>query len=51
MEQGKSESISLDPNLRYLEENMLDAWRRDGTNPSLAQMLKQMHARLRNAAG
>jgi uncharacterized protein len=40
VEQG-NRSISLDPNLRYLEENMLDAWK-NGTNPSLAQMLKQM---------
>lgn len=33
--------ISLNPNLHYLEENMLGAWA-DGSNPSLATMLKQM---------
>lgn len=33
--------ISLNPNLSYLEENMLWAWS-EGENPSLAAMLKRM---------
>ena len=33
--------ISLNPNLHYLEENILAAWT-DGSNPSLAGMLAQM---------
>jgi uncharacterized protein len=33
--------ISLNPNLRYLEENMIAAWSQ-GSNPSLAGMLAQM---------
>jgi uncharacterized protein len=35
--------LSLNPNLSYLEENMLEAWTA-GSNPSLARMLKQMRA-------
>ncbi|AMV25190.1 Anaerobic sulfatase-maturating enzyme [Gemmata sp. SH-PL17] len=35
--------ISLDPNLGYLEINMIDAWKA-GVNPSLSDMLKTMRA-------
>jgi uncharacterized protein len=34
--------ISQNPNLKYLEDNMLDAWS-DGSNPSLANMLRKMN--------
>jgi uncharacterized protein len=40
--EGRS-PISLDPNLKYLEENMLSAWA-SGANPSVAEMLRQMRA-------
>lgn len=33
--------ISVDPNLRYLEENMLAAWA-SGSNPSISEMLTRM---------
>jgi uncharacterized protein len=35
--------ITLDPNLHYLEENMLAAWA-VGSNPSLSSILKQMRS-------
>jgi uncharacterized protein len=42
--------ISLDPNLKYLEENMLSAWA-SGANPSLAEMLRKMRTAFAEAEG
>src|SRR5208337_1670247 len=42
--------ISQDPNLRYLEDNMLAAWA-SGTNPSLAEMLGQMRSAYASMTG
>jgi uncharacterized protein len=41
-QQGKT-PISLDPNLHYLEENMLSAWQ-TGINPSLNEKLNEMRS-------
>src|SRR5262249_32321309 len=47
--EGK-QPISLDGNLKYLEENMLSAWT-SGSNPSLADMLQQMRVAFAAAEG
>jgi uncharacterized protein len=43
LKQQDKTPISLDPNLHYLEENMLSAWQA-GINPSLNEKLNEMRA-------
>jgi uncharacterized protein len=43
LKQQDKTPISLDPNLHYLEENMLSAWQA-GINPSLNDKLSEMRS-------